>query len=577
MPLERPSQFFHRKTKEQEERLSEEAARKQAIKDSKRLRGPSSILGRDLQVETFTPRPKPQKKVAEVEQPKPEPTITEKINLLSERIPESHMFWERLSGIENSISSLHMDKLERDEVLRVYENLEELKELVESIEIPEVRYYEDEVDVLIERDQQLLDNIEALSENTEHSIKDVNDKILKGNVSFTELQERVESIVIPDIEGNREGVDTLKRLHESLKEAVNDIPNQKSRFDPSPILESLSDLRDNLTVNISDVSTKLNEKVDALPEIRHYEDDLDLLQNFITEVKSSIKYYDSDVDELKKNILDLGKTIGETINTKVKNLQRGIREGDKKQSKSLTEAIDALPEVKYYDEEINGIEVRINDLLTTTTELPEVKYYDDDVKSLTEAVTALNKKIDSIDIPDWTDVIENIKGEVAGIKDLQADFDQRWEKAAETKDPLNNTEFVTFEQMRQHYKTFIERVQIQLGTIGGGGAVEVMEMDDIAADFRAYPENYDRAYLQHVYNPVTKKSEFTATRVFLSDVAVTGGINDLDDVNVDVLQDGMLLVWNASSERWTAVTPQSLGINNDFNPDPDIEDYGTYQ
>lgn len=577
MPLERPSQFFHRKTKEQEERLSEEAARKQAAKDTKRLRGPSSILGRDLQVETFKPRPRPQKPVAKVEQPKPEPTITEKINLLSERIPESHMFWERLSGIENSISSLHMDKLERDEVLRVYENLEELKELVESIEIPEVRYYEEDVDVLAQRDQQLAEGIDELGEQTEQSIKEVNDKILSGNVSFNELQERVESIVIPDIEGNREGVETLKSLHESLKEAVNDIPNQKSRFDPSPILESLSELRDNLTVNIGDVSKELNEKVDALPEIRHYEDDLDLLQNFITEVKDSIRYYDTDVDELKKNILDLGKTIGETINNKVKNLQKNIREGDKKQNKSLTEAIDALPEVKYYDEEINVIEGRINNLLTTITELPEVKYYDDDVKSLTEAVTALNKKIDSIDIPDWTDVIENIKGEVAGIKDLQADFDQRWEKAAETKDPLNNTEFVTFEQMRQHYKTFIERVQIQLGTIGGGGAVEVMEMDDIAADFRAYPENYDRAYLQHVYNPVTKKSEFTATRVFLSDIAVTGGINDLDDVNVDTLTDGMLLVWNASAEQWTAVTPQSLGINNDFNPDPDIEDYGTYQ
>ena len=470
-----------------------------------------------------------------------------------------------------------MDKLEREEVLRLYENIEDLKELVESIEVPEVRYYEDDVQTLAERDEYLKGNIEELEEKTEETIKEVNDRILSGNVSFSELKERVDAIVIPDIEGNKEEVETLKGLHETLKEAVADIPNQKSRFDPSPILESLSQLRDNLTVNISDVSTELNEKVDALPEIRHYEDDLDLLQNFITEVKDSIRYYDTDVDELKKNILDLGKTIGETINNKVKNLQKNIREGDKKQSKSLTEAIDALPEVKYYDEEINGIETRINSLLTTITELPEVKYYDDDVKSLTEAVTQLNKKIDSIDIPDWTDVIENIKGEVAGIKDLQADFDQRWEKAAETKDPLNKDEFVTFEQMRQHYKTFIERVQIQLGTIGGGGAVEVMEMDDIAADFRAYPENYDRAYLQHVYNPVTKKSEFTATRVFLSDVAVTGGINDLDDVNVDDLQDGMLLVWSSSAQRWTAVTPQSLGINNDFNPDPDIEDYGTYQ
>lgn len=577
MPLERPSQFFDRKTKEDRQRSAKVAEEKSAVQESKRLKGPSSILGRDLGVDTLEPRPRPRKTVQEVVEKRPEQTISEKINLLSERIPESNMFWERLSGIENSISSLHMDKLEREEVLKLYENIEDLKDLVESIEIPEVRYYEGDVQTLAERDEYLQGNIVELEEKTEETIQEVNDRILNSNVSFSELKERVDAIVIPDIEGNKEEVETLKGLHESLKEAVADIPNQQSRFDPSPILESLSELRDNLTVNISEVSTELSEKVDALPEIRHYEDDLDLLQNFITEVKSSIRYYDTDVDDLKKGILDLGKTIGETINTKVKNLQKGIRDGDRKQSKSLTEAIEALPEVKYYDEEINGIEVRINNLLNTITELPEVKYYDDDVKSLTESVKTLNKKIDGLDIPDWTDVIENIRGEVAQIKDLQADFDQRWEKAAETKDPLNNTEFVTFEQMRAHYRTFIERVQIQLGTIGGGGAVEIMEMDDIAADFRAYPENYDRSYLQHVYNPVTKKSEFTATKVFLADIAVTGGINDLDDVDVTSLPDGAILVWNISSQKWTAVTPQSLGINNDFNPDPDIEDYGTYE
>jgi len=50
-----------------------------------------------------------------------------------------------------------------------------------------------------------------------------------------------------------------------------------------------------------------------------------------------------------------------------------------------------------------------------------------------------------------------------------------------TKDPLTplNQNFVTHEDLSKHYKTFIQRVQQQLSTIGGGGETRLARLDDV--------------------------------------------------------------------------------------------------
>ena len=48
----------------------------------------------------------------------------------------------------------------------------------------------------------------------------------------------------------------------------------------------------------------------------------------------------------------------------------------------------------------------------------------------------------------------------------------------DTLTPLDQ-KFVTFEQLSEHYRVFINRIQQQLSTLGGGGAVRIQDMDDI--------------------------------------------------------------------------------------------------
>ena len=42
--------------------------------------------------------------------------------------------------------------------------------------------------------------------------------------------------------------------------------------------------------------------------------------------------------------------------------------------------------------------------------------------------------------------------------------------------------FVTVDQLQKHYKLFVERVQYQLASIGGGGAGFIKDLDDVSFD-----------------------------------------------------------------------------------------------
>ena len=88
-------------------------------------------------------------------------------------------------------------------------------------------------------------------------------------------------------------------------------------------------------------------------------------------------------------------------------------------------------------------------------------------------------------------------------------------------DPLANTDFVTFDQLKQHYSLFLDRISTQLATLGGGGEVELKYLDDVVG-IATNPSAYDGKYLK--YNHSAKKFEF-------SDVGPIGITTELQTLN----------------------------------------------
>lgn len=88
-------------------------------------------------------------------------------------------------------------------------------------------------------------------------------------------------------------------------------------------------------------------------------------------------------------------------------------------------------------------------------------------------------------------------------------------------DPLAKTDFVTFDQLKQHYSLFLDRISTQLATLGGGGEVELKYLDDVVG-IATNPSLYDGKYLK--YDHATRKFVF-------SDVGPIGITTELQNLN----------------------------------------------
>lgn len=73
-------------------------------------------------------------------------------------------------------------------------------------------------------------------------------------------------------------------------------------------------------------------------------------------------------------------------------------------------------------------------------------------------------------------------------------------------DPLAKTDFVTFDQLKQHYSLFLDRISTQLATLGGGGETQLMYLDDVVG-IATNPSAYDGKYLK--YDHATRKFVFS--------------------------------------------------------------------
>lgn len=488
MPISRPGDFFNQK-KTEEERILREAqeAERAAVDEEKRVKSPRRFLG-----ESFTPTPLFEKRERTKKMPTPiQKEIKKKIR---EAVNPTDTLEESVSIISQELHT----KADVSAFINLQESVaDRADELEHKINTLDIRHYDEEIDGIYNNLGELADavdsNLEELSKFSGRSVEELRSEFA---VMFTELQESL-TAAVEKAQADRQD---LLELQENLKLSVEDIPNQESRFDPQPILDSVEALRESLTINISESNQSLNEKVDGL-DIRYYEEDLASIQKFAEQVKESIKYYDTDVEVLTKSITAAEKKLNETVTKKVKALQKTIKES----AESVRSDFPVVPEVKYYDDEVDLINEQLGLIKSDISNLPEVKYYDKDVKKLAENISLVDEKVSSIKIPDWSATIDTIKEEIGSLQKINQQL------LTEAEDPIlpaNMDQFMTMEDFQKHYRTFLQRVQIQLGSLGGGGAVRIMDMDDVDDDIKANPQDYDGDFLQLTYDPIKKETVF---------------------------------------------------------------------
>ena len=366
----------------------------------------------------------------------------------------------RLQSLAEEAAKKEEGEVKNKKIASPKELFGEVVEVEEPSIVEEV--VEEPVDPYLEEIDSLRDDLERIS------------YIIPEETDLTEVYQDIENLKdrIDNLPKQKSYDEDIQSIREELERIEDSIPVPEV-FDPSDLYENISALKNKLEEVRSEIPTipepilydyqldqlkemvvDVRNSIPVVPEIRYYENELN---QKIANVKESIpvvpevKYYDKDVKELKEQIASVKKSI---------------------------------PEVKYYDKDVKELRKEIASVKESIPVVPEVKYYDEDIRGLNEEVQDLYKKVSSIKIPDQDKYIKEVKGLYSSFEEKNHRLLEKINPEVKNSDPLTplDQNFVTLTQLQEHYRLFINRIQQQLASIGGGGETRLEFLDDVDRD-----------------------------------------------------------------------------------------------
>ena len=183
---------------------------------------------------------------------------------------------------------------------------------------------------------------------------------------------------------------------------------------------------------------------------------------------------------------------------KVEDLKKQINNVSSSLSNSLTEVVDK--NLHEYSEQLDKFSNRINKFKEELDyKVNNLKKSNSDLKADIEIVEQRQNKININTITEEVlsevqDVLsgnleENIKRLEGKIEIIKEAYEENILKegllneppSTDNEDPLTplDKNYATIDDLNKHYQLFLNRIQQQLSTVGGGGAVNIREMDDV--------------------------------------------------------------------------------------------------
>jgi len=383
-----------------------------------------------------------------------------------------------LTEIIRLISDVRKDIPEIPEI-KYYDK--ELESILEQIkEIPEVKYYDRDIEAVCEQIDQVKEEIKELPEPKyyDDQVSSIEDRISNLHENLNNLPEV--KYYDKEIEAICEQIDQVRSEIPKFPKWVNEV-NEVPDF--SWIGKTFSVIDDDF-VKVDDKVQMIRDRIDR--EVQ------DITENIETKDFNNRVEIKELSDNLQKTKEKIFKEIKETVmrvwdhHHQFKNDDRLLKKQILSQFNSLKQKVDE--EVKEFN--IKNTEVKnlsqgyFDDLAEEISNLPIPKYYDDDISSLEKDVKKLNNHHDynTTNISELYKIVEELKEKQEILKEEVNTRPIQPDPSEDNIDPLTptNQNFATHEDLAEHYKLFINRIQQQLYTIGGGGAGFIKDLDDVS-------------------------------------------------------------------------------------------------
>lgn len=406
----------------------------------------------------------------------------EKVQILSEQISSIK------EEIQNALKKEDLDRAMLSQLLVVEESIVEIQNKVKTINETKLFEIREEVQELTE----VVDNFIEVEAPKYKKLIVENEINIESK--FNQLQESV-SLVFENVDGFID--EKLNELNESLS-------------------QTNKEFVDEVTLQLEKLGAQVQNVV---------ENDIPTYKNFIVEIE---KNSDSKVQKkLKEFDENLEKKI-ELISEKLNEFNSRIQDNDEKCDSVFEQFKESINQVKLIGESIEtdaGFQKRLNkrvsdlevQIIRNESHLKvqnsNLEKIQEDIKSsfdnlnlddLEKQNYELGKKVKFLE-----EVFEKFNEKEILTEDLVSESNFTEPPSTDTQDPLTplDKNFVTFEQLQQHYRLYINRIQQQLSTLGGGGETRLKYLDDIVG-IATNPSAYDGKYLK--YDHSQGKFEFTS-------------------------------------------------------------------
>ena len=385
--------------------------------------------------------------------------------------------WPELVKMVNDIRA---DIPDIPEIKYYDKELEQLAEQISQVrgeipEVPEVRYYEREVEAICEQIDLVRSEIKDLPEVKyyDEQVDQIEDRIDTLQTEVTNLPEV--KYYDAEISAICEAIDAVKASIPTFPKWVNEV-NEVPDF--SWIGKTFSVIDDDFI--------KVNDTIDTLKE--HVKLDI---KNLVEE--NEVKHFENRV-QFGTEVKDLDTKLGEekdkiwkelrSSSMKIWEYHKEFKDDDRKLKKQILGEYNNLKTqieerlVKYNVDNVKTDELLLNYFNELKEEVssivvPEVKYYDDDIKGV---------KTELKELKNLVKLIKSEQKEIQeGLLNEPTDEKQSVDGQSDPLTPLDQ-QFPNLKALADHYRLFITRTQQQLAVMGGGGEVRLEFLDDLDRD-----------------------------------------------------------------------------------------------
>lgn len=413
-----------------------------------------------------------------------------KNDLLEFKSTSSH-----LTKIVDDLTTNQFPKYKRkiiDTEVKISENFNQFKEEINDIQINAELELQEKLDNFA---NVVDNNFSIFNENIQKTKEYVNETV----ETYRKLYKIVESKTENENEKFEEYSSILQNFNEEFISFQESIQNQIKQYETiNNVLDErfesfendLVKWEDNVKNNIEDYKKETTDSIlEFKTDISSLKADIVVFETHNKSVLTKVNSLQENIDEFQQDLNNFTDNILiiETVETKQKELKENLTETQKN-----LEVVE-----RYIQNHYNDIDALKEEVYTEIKKLP--------VGNLQENIERLENKIDYI-----RETYSKIEPEVIIKQVIKEGFNEP--PSTKNLDPLTplDQNFVTLDQLQQHYRLFINRIQQQISTLGGGGETRLKYLDDIVG-IATNASSYDGKYLK--YNHTLGKFEFTTVDI----------------------------------------------------------------